>query len=84
MAIHPHGQHDCQCVKCNYTIMVDEGVKCNTLTCPNDGTRLRAVDTGEYRSRISQGESRSIFWPILGASIISGLVILFVNSRTKK
>jgi hypothetical protein len=81
MAVHPHGLHDCQCVTCGYIETVEANVKCNTLACPNDGTRLRAVETGEYR--ISQGETHSIFWPILGASVISGIILLLISRKVK-
>jgi hypothetical protein len=46
---HEHGPHSCYCPTCNYTTEVNASVKCNTLFCPNDGTRLRAVETGEFR-----------------------------------
>jgi tRNA(Ile2) C34 agmatinyltransferase TiaS len=47
--IHPHSSHDCYCPDCGYTTTVEAGQKCNQLTCPDCGARLRAKETGEYR-----------------------------------
>ena len=52
--IHPHGSHSCYCPECNFTMVVETGVKCNTVVCPECGSRLRAVETGEYRNGMSQ------------------------------
>ena len=46
---HEHGNHVCYCPICNYETEVGEYIKCNTLTCPSCGTRMRAKETGEYR-----------------------------------
>ena len=46
---HLHGPHECFCPTCNYRVEVEENVKCNTISCPNCGTRMRAVDIGERR-----------------------------------
>jgi len=53
---HPHGSHQCQCVSCGFTEIVDAGIKCNTLACPVCGARMQASETGEYR-RTEQGRS---------------------------
>jgi DNA-directed RNA polymerase subunit RPC12/RpoP len=47
--VHEHGEHDCYCPDCGYTITVEAGQKCNQLDCPDCGARLRAKETGEYR-----------------------------------
>lgn len=49
IGVHPHGEHQCQCVEDGYITTVGVGIKCNTLRCPICGSRLRAVETGEYR-----------------------------------
>jgi len=49
--VHPHGAHECYCPTCGYTETVDAYVKCNTRVCPLCGDRMRAVETGEYRTR---------------------------------
>lgn len=55
--VHPHGPHLCYCPSCGYEEEVAENVKCNTLSCPNCGDRLRATETGEQRaSGISRRE----------------------------
>src|SRR4030042_2206327 len=46
---HEHGPHKCYCPTCNAEIEVGAYVKCNTLTCAQCGTRMRAKETGEYR-----------------------------------
>lgn len=46
---HEHGSHECVCVNCGYTSIVDAYIKCNTLPCPGCGERMRSVETGEYR-----------------------------------
>jgi hypothetical protein len=47
---HEHGAHVCLCPQCGYETEVEANVKCNTLTCPCCGDRMRAEETGEYRS----------------------------------
>jgi transcription initiation factor IIE alpha subunit len=51
---HEHGDHTCYCPSCGYEETVGENVKCNTLTCPQCGDRMRAKETGEYRSGITR------------------------------
>ena len=46
---HEHGPHFCYCPLCNVQVEVGENVKCNTIACPNCGTRMRAMETGEFR-----------------------------------
>lgn len=79
---HQHGPHECYCPVCDFTETVEENVKCNTLSCPHDGTQMRAVETGEYR--ISQGEGGSIALKIIAATIIVGGLILIVKPKTTK
>lgn len=55
---HEHGDHVCYCPTCGYRQEVSEYVKCNTLSCPYDGTRMRAEDTGERR--IARGVSSAV------------------------
>ena len=50
MTIHPHGVHKCYCPSDGYEVEVEANVKCNTLYCPIDGTRLRAVEAGAVLS----------------------------------
>jgi DNA-directed RNA polymerase subunit RPC12/RpoP len=33
---------------------VEEYIKCNTMTCPRCGDRMRAVETGEYRTSVQR------------------------------
>lgn len=83
---HEHGPHECYCPRCGYTETVEESVKCNTLTCPICGDRLRAVETGEFRSRVSQsqiGQAGSMATQALVATAITAL-FLFVLSRGAK
>lgn len=47
---HEHGSHKCYCPNCGYEVEADAYIKCNTLSCPNCGTRMRATETGEFRS----------------------------------
>jgi len=46
---HEHGPHECYCPSCGYEEMVMENERCNTMTCPRCGDRMRATETGEYR-----------------------------------
>ena len=54
-----HGPHECQCVSCGYTTIVDAYIKCNTLMCLGCGERMRSSQTGEYRGT-EKGMSRGI------------------------
>ena len=47
---HEHGSHKCYCPDCGTEIEVGAYVKCNTQICPNCSTRMRATETGEFRS----------------------------------
>ena len=53
-AIHPHGEHICYCPKCESEITVGEDVKCNTQSCPDCETQMRAKDIGERRESLPQ------------------------------
>lgn len=83
MANRAHGSHECYCPSCNYRQMVDAYSKCNTLTCPDCGDRLRATETGEYRrtgygqSQISQDEGDGLvaIFKTLGLAVVTGLGI---------
>ena len=48
-AVHPHGDHICYCPKCEKETTVGEDVKCNTQSCPECETQMRAKDIGERR-----------------------------------
>jgi len=48
--VHPHGEHLCYCPQCGYEQTVDAYVQCKNQTCPECGGRMRAKETGEYRS----------------------------------
>jgi hypothetical protein len=50
---HRHGAHQCYCPQCGYQTEVDAYVRCNNLYCPDCGQRLRARETGEFRSGIA-------------------------------
>jgi hypothetical protein len=45
---HEHGPHNCYCPNCKAEYRVPENVNCNTLSCISCGSRLRAVETGEF------------------------------------
>lgn len=45
----PHGEHFCTCPKCDYTVKVKTGQKCNEMECPYCGTRLRGSGLGERK-----------------------------------
>lgn len=47
---HEHGSHQCYCPNCNTEVEVAAYVKCNTQLCPRCGTRMRAKETGEFRT----------------------------------
>jgi hypothetical protein len=79
---HEHGPHECYCPLCNYEIEVEAYQKCNQLSCPLDGTRMRAVETGELRG-IGQTVSFSAFWPIFTASLLSGLILTMLRNKLK-
>ena len=46
---HIHGEHTCYCPACGYEIVIDAYVQCGTQICPQCGSRMRALETGEYR-----------------------------------
>jgi len=46
---HEHGPHTCYCPTCGYEVTADTDLRCNTLTCPACGSRMRAKETGEFR-----------------------------------
>ena len=76
MPIHPHGSHECVCVNCGYTEIVDAY---NTLTCPGCSSRLRASETGEYRGGIAEMPEpiNKVFMAILtGMGIAIGFYIV--------
>ena len=59
-AIHPHGEHICICPECEKEITVEANVKCNTQTCPDCETQMRAKDIGERRESMSDDSKRDI------------------------
>ena len=63
-AVHPHGSHVCVCPECNHEITVEENVKCNTQSCPECDTRMRAKDIGERRESMI-GELQSKYSEII-------------------
>jgi ribosomal protein S27E len=48
---HPHGEHVCVCPSCGHRKTVGVGERCNQVRCPECGDRMRAEDTGEFRSQ---------------------------------
>jgi len=92
---HEHGSHECYCPTSGYSAVVDAGVACRDLVCPN-GEAMRATDVGEYRGTprgqsrytsgiraISQDSHVNLAWllvPLLGVGLLFGVVKL---SQTK-
>jgi len=66
---HEHGPHKCYCPNCNYEVEVDAYVKCNTLTCPQCGARMRAKETGEFRESVVTKVASSISTEIITKSV---------------
>lgn len=90
---HEHGPHDCYCPSCGYIESVEENIKCKTLACPQCGTRMRAVKTGEYRanepSQIGQENPDLIESPgkTIIIAILTGIGLgigLFIVSKIAK
>ena len=90
MAVHPHGTHTCYCPNCGYKQEVGENVKCNTIYCCECGDRMRAVDTGERRTkRASQkdpeggqgGSGVNTKWVLLGVLGLGAIVVIAKNRR---
>lgn len=50
-----HGPHTCYCPNCGTQVTADSYVQCKTLTCPDCGQRMRALETGEYRQTRRSG-----------------------------
>jgi len=48
--VHLHGEHDCYCPICGSVVTIGEGVQCAGVNCPDCGTRMRALDIGEWRA----------------------------------
>lgn len=84
IAGHEHGPHECYCPNCGLTSIVDAYIKCNTLTCQGCGERMRASQTGEYRTAdssrvalpIAQDNQGSVGKFVLGAGL--GLAVLAI------
>lgn len=82
LSVHRHGTHSCYCPNpdCGYTETVEEYVKCNTRSCPQCGTRMRASETGEYREitvDTNQPVGKTFLWSILaGAGLGLGFLIV--------
>jgi hypothetical protein len=69
---HEHGPHTCYCPSCGGSIEVEPYIQCNTINCPQCGTRMRATETGEYRvgARVSASvATNSIACPVCGYPI---------------
>jgi len=58
-AIHAHGEHTCVCPECNKEAAVAENIKCNTQSCPECGTKMRAKDIGERRESMLSDKNKS-------------------------
>jgi hypothetical protein len=92
---HEHESHECYCPDSGYRVVVDTGVPCRRLTCPEGGS-MRAVETGELRGTgqgqsrlnrqsgpINQGEGPNLAWflvPVLGV----GLLLAFAKLSSMK
>lgn len=88
---HEHGSHECYCPSSGYSVVVDAGVACRDLVCPN-GEAMRATDVGEFRgtsegksrysggvSKISQDSHVNLAWllvPVLGVGLLFAFVKL--------
>ena len=63
-AVHPHGAHICVCPQCEEEVTVEENIKCNTQSCPECGTQMRAKEIGERResmtTKLSDGDKRQL------------------------
>ena len=55
MNSHEHESHECFCPSSGYTVVVEGEIPCNSLTCPEDGSPMRALETGAFRSTPQQG-----------------------------
>jgi len=85
MNAHEHGPHECYCPACGHTEQVAEDKRCNTLSCPVCGQRMRASETGERRSlrvgtAVSQEEGPPL-WLILGGTLAILGVGFFLISK---
>lgn len=79
MNSHRHGLHDCRCSNDGYTQTVEEGVKCNTVSCAICGGKMRTVETGEFRpSQISQNAETPVWVPLLFIFGLIGFLSLFM------
>lgn len=53
---HEHGPHTCYCPSCHAELVAEAYQQCNTISCPQCGSRMRAKETGEYReARLGRG-----------------------------
>lgn len=79
---HEHGPHECVCVNCGYTSIVDAYIKCNTLACPGCGEQMRASQTGEYRGTQygrSQVTAIANNAPPMGAVLAIALIVVGIG-----
>lgn len=83
MAVHPHGEHSCYCPSCGYQETVGASERCNQRSCPYDGTRLRAVDTGERRISADVSASTGLLF-LLGLVGGVGALIYLARSQSKE